>query len=191
MLFLLSAADASIGRIDKSTLPQQTLMELFIGKITQNRKGVCGDSETPWDIGSWFGVDRNASDEVTDITWGYFRMGGSVQLEWLPDTVTSVFLNNNRFEGTVCLTSLPVGLLKLSLSYNRFVGTIDVSCLPRGMIGLFLNNNMFEGETDFTQIPESLKLLWVSQNSQLSGTLVVKQGKDFQHWGTAVELQNG
>mmetsp|Transcript_468 Transcript_468/g.798 ORF Transcript_468/g.798 Transcript_468/m.798 type:complete len:140 (-) Transcript_468:121-540(-) len=99
-------ANPSIGKIpEKSSLSHQTLMELLIEKA-DNKHLACRNAENPADVIGWFGVVCNDQHKVINVYWGYTAVGGSIQLEWLPETVREAFLNDGTYTGTVNLTEL-------------------------------------------------------------------------------------
>mmetsp|Transcript_15807 Transcript_15807/g.24678 ORF Transcript_15807/g.24678 Transcript_15807/m.24678 type:complete len:225 (-) Transcript_15807:55-729(-) len=193
--------DISLGKVDKSTLSQQTLMELLIQDIT-NREILCGDVDDPSDISDWSGVTVSSKGEVKEIHWSYAaykgnKIYGHLAIEYLPGTVTCLRAGYNALEGTLPLTDLPpemdslhAGNNKLSgtlnfehlpntldmihLFFNAFSGTISLVRLPPKMRYLIISNNPISGETDFSRLPESLMHFDVSR-TDLSGTIVLRE----------------
>mmetsp|Transcript_20841 Transcript_20841/g.32518 ORF Transcript_20841/g.32518 Transcript_20841/m.32518 type:complete len:238 (-) Transcript_20841:32-745(-) len=162
-LVLLSfSVDPSLGRIDKSTLSQETLMELLISQIV-NKEVICGPEE---DLQrQWKEVTLNENGEVLRIQWIYYKLEGTFHLEWLPPTATSVMVTyNSKLEGTIHLTSLPEPLIKLNLARNSFSGEIDLTRLPAKLERLYVNANQFCGTVCLTKLPSSLVSLYLSEN---------------------------
>ena len=198
-MILLTAIDPSIGKVDQSTLSQQTTMELLVENIMNVTK-VTGDFEAPNTIDKWKGITLDASGNVKCINWEHqYNLNGPLPLQWLPHTLRGidvtanwlcgsldldvlpallieVFLGQNNFEGTVSLRHLPPGLLVLELVGNRLSGPIDLTSLPSGLQGLLLGNNPFEGETDFSKLPDSLMHLTIG-NTKLSGVVPFRKGQ--------------
>mmetsp|Transcript_20865 Transcript_20865/g.32546 ORF Transcript_20865/g.32546 Transcript_20865/m.32546 type:complete len:229 (-) Transcript_20865:60-746(-) len=210
-------ADLAVGRIDKSDLSQQTLMEILVSGIT-NREYICdsGKDEDYKDISKWnYTVFADLGGNVTAIYWdslsvGRIKLAGTLNLNALPPTVKnfdafdnvlqgsldltnlpgslrSLFLTNNAFTGTICVTRLPGQLEALSVSDNQLSGTVDLTKLPKGLTQLSLNRNLFEGETDFRQLPESLVRLHVGETS-LSGEIFITCEKKFDVKKSKVKL---
>eukprot|EP00009_Paramoeba_aestuarina_P009058 CAMPEP_0201517848 /NCGR_PEP_ID=MMETSP0161_2-20130828/8851_1 /ASSEMBLY_ACC=CAM_ASM_000251 /TAXON_ID=180227 /ORGANISM="Neoparamoeba aestuarina, Strain SoJaBio B1-5/56/2" /LENGTH=191 /DNA_ID=CAMNT_0047915475 /DNA_START=41 /DNA_END=616 /DNA_ORIENTATION=+ len=170
--FLVSVitSDPSLGKVDKSSMSEQTLMELFAEGITDNRSALSISRQEPQDIYDWKGLNFDSSGAVTGIGWILQKLGGSIRLEWLPASVKYVFVDRNRLSGTVCLTQLPHVLQTLLMTSNLFSGTVDLTQLPKELVRLRLNDNAFHGETDFIQLPPQLRDLRVD-HTQLSGEI--------------------
>eukprot|EP00009_Paramoeba_aestuarina_P010833 CAMPEP_0201523784 /NCGR_PEP_ID=MMETSP0161_2-20130828/20922_1 /ASSEMBLY_ACC=CAM_ASM_000251 /TAXON_ID=180227 /ORGANISM="Neoparamoeba aestuarina, Strain SoJaBio B1-5/56/2" /LENGTH=166 /DNA_ID=CAMNT_0047922993 /DNA_START=120 /DNA_END=620 /DNA_ORIENTATION=+ len=149
-------------------------MELLIEKTTKKRVA-CRDDDTPWELHEWWGLVMHKKTGVRKIAWSCFRMGGSIQLEWLPNTVVEAFFNDNSFEGTVTLLGLPESLQCLSVSHNNLSGTVDLMNLPENLREISLQKNSFEGDTDFSQLPASLKYIDVS-DTKLEGKIQRRRG---------------
>uniref|UniRef100_A0A7S4NKW1 Leucine-rich repeat protein n=1 Tax=Paramoeba aestuarina TaxID=180227 RepID=A0A7S4NKW1_9EUKA len=187
-----TAIDPSIGKIDKSALSQQTLMELFVDGIT-NKERFCGLAHHPRDLSEWRELYLNDSGDVIKFDVFSYYLRGSIALEWLPlsaqiinmrsnflsgtldlehlpDGLTLLYLNSNQFVGSVCLTNLPECLETLFLHDNRLEGAIDLTCLPKTLGNLDLRENRFVGETDFSRLPDALYRLNVS-HTELSGEI--------------------
>mmetsp|Transcript_20885 Transcript_20885/g.32577 ORF Transcript_20885/g.32577 Transcript_20885/m.32577 type:complete len:220 (-) Transcript_20885:27-686(-) len=202
MIGLGITSDISLGKVDKSSFSQQTLMELVIEKITDNKEKICGDAENPKDLLFWcmpiWGL-KLEHEEVTRISLYKGGFKGSLQLEWLPSSVQycsfsfndlsgtvnlvelpesleELLLNANNFEGPVCLTRLPPKMSRLRLDENRFCGSVDLTNLPASMEKLLLRTNRFEGKSDFSLLPEGLKELDVS-HTKLEGEICPKKGQ--------------
>ena len=80
-LVVLLAVDPLLGKVDKSTLPQQTLMELFTEGIA-NREAIFWSNETPEDLSEWKGTFLNEKGEVTRVFWPHMLLEGTVNLKW-------------------------------------------------------------------------------------------------------------
>mmetsp|Transcript_25781 Transcript_25781/g.40237 ORF Transcript_25781/g.40237 Transcript_25781/m.40237 type:complete len:223 (-) Transcript_25781:30-698(-) len=190
------SADPSIGKIDKDSLTQQTLMELLIEPLTPKHKivTICDDDSLPT-INKWQGLHINGYGEVTQIDWISCGLCGEFLVQWLPpslqmlsvmhnllygpldltclpDRMRRCNVRQNRLNGEIDLTHLPLTMLSLNVSYNQLVGSVDLTRLPEKIQDLFLNNNAFSGVAAFDQLPESLKTLNVMQTS-LEGTVVL------------------
>mmetsp|Transcript_23837 Transcript_23837/g.37144 ORF Transcript_23837/g.37144 Transcript_23837/m.37144 type:complete len:205 (-) Transcript_23837:44-658(-) len=183
-IVFIDSIDPSLGRIDKHSLSQHTLMELLIEKI--NTKERIRREDSP-EVNTWWGVDF-ADCAVKKIDFSDADISGSIQLEWLPLTVKIAYFSDNYLTGTVCLTKLPDSLSKLSLACNSLTGTIDVTKLPDGLNTLIISHNQFEGETDFSLLPGSLECFWMEENTNLSGSIIEAPGQMFQTWGTKVRV---
>uniref|UniRef100_A0A7S4PD49 Leucine-rich repeat protein n=1 Tax=Paramoeba aestuarina TaxID=180227 RepID=A0A7S4PD49_9EUKA len=176
-LFIVSA-DANLGKVDKSMLSPQTLMELLIDGITTNKERI---TQQKPDIEQWFGVIYNDYREITTIQWRFKGLEGTIDLQWLPFTVISVSFQINKLSGEIDLEHLPDGLVDLSTGNNALSGTLNLILLPAHLEELLLHINKFEGSVCLTQLPATLKMLNLSSNA-LSGTLdVTSLPEGFKH----------
>ena len=91
-----ACADDGIGRFDRSTASQQSLMELFIFGLNQPEK-ICGSREDPDDVCEWKGVKCNAGGEVEEFKWRckYQHGTGTVGFEFLPWSIRNLVMWNN------------------------------------------------------------------------------------------------
>ena len=71
------AYDDGIGRVDRSTLPQQTLMELFIFGLNEPEE-ICRSRDDPADVCEWEGVNCNADGEVAEFEWNNEHQAGTL-----------------------------------------------------------------------------------------------------------------
>mmetsp|Transcript_24763 Transcript_24763/g.38587 ORF Transcript_24763/g.38587 Transcript_24763/m.38587 type:complete len:224 (-) Transcript_24763:92-763(-) len=166
---LLGMIDSFTGKVDKSTLSQKTLMELFIQGI-DNKERVCGSAADPKDISEWSNVVFNDNLEIIEINWSLDDLNGSIATEWLPATlqklmITSDFLAEHWLRGTVDLTVLPDALTYLNLSENNLNGTISLTSLPPRMEFLDISQNGLNGPLDLTKLPSTLEVLNLAWNS--------------------------
>mmetsp|Transcript_9248 Transcript_9248/g.14029 ORF Transcript_9248/g.14029 Transcript_9248/m.14029 type:complete len:228 (-) Transcript_9248:26-709(-) len=192
--------DSSLGKVDKGSLSEETLMELLIEGITTGKERICGSRDNPLEVHQWSGLMFNDGNEILKIGWEQLWLQGSIQLQWLPRAVThfviwgnalsgsldftdlppNIFMlsfHSNRFEGTIDLSNLPKSLETISLTNNRLSGNLDLSHLPDGIRRLYLNENAFEGQIDFTTLPESLKLLDI-RHTKFSGVTMRTLSRD-------------
>mmetsp|Transcript_7233 Transcript_7233/g.10910 ORF Transcript_7233/g.10910 Transcript_7233/m.10910 type:complete len:197 (-) Transcript_7233:24-614(-) len=171
--------DFPMGKVDKSTLSHQTLMELFFENVTGNRWMIVGHGETRKDrINDWFNTDVNSDGEVMTMFWSSCELSGSLALEWLPNTLQKVFLCGNSFSGEINVTCLPDFLEEITFSDNNLSGCIDLTRLPMSLKRLNLDLNSFEGEIDFSNLPPSLQFLDMEGNMKLSGEIREFAGKE-------------
>eukprot|EP00009_Paramoeba_aestuarina_P007703 CAMPEP_0201507794 /NCGR_PEP_ID=MMETSP0161_2-20130828/1357_1 /ASSEMBLY_ACC=CAM_ASM_000251 /TAXON_ID=180227 /ORGANISM="Neoparamoeba aestuarina, Strain SoJaBio B1-5/56/2" /LENGTH=75 /DNA_ID=CAMNT_0047902265 /DNA_START=303 /DNA_END=530 /DNA_ORIENTATION=- len=67
--FAVHSIDPSLGKVGQAAFSQQTLMELFLDGITENRSDICGDDNEPKGMRDWRGIGVNTDDEVVEINW--------------------------------------------------------------------------------------------------------------------------
>ena len=91
-----ACVDDEIGRFDRSTASQQSLMELFIFGLNEPEK-ICGSREDPDDVCEWAGVECNADGEVEEFHWVFQQEAGTGTLgfEFLPWSMKIVVMWNN------------------------------------------------------------------------------------------------
>ena len=195
-LLLLGTVDSSLGRVDRESLPQQTLMEMVIDGI-KNKEEICGDVDEPEDIEEWKGVTIE-DGQVVEIGWRVCKLEGSFHFEWLPISVRKFSVGrNHKITGTLDCAALPTSMEKLNITRNKFTGSIDLESLPEGMeeIDVSVNelsgslrleslpdtlsnfiafNNQFSGSVNLTQLPAALSCLDL-ENNRLSGSVVLTQ----------------
>jgi len=162
MFIQLYCVDPSLGKVDKASLPQQTLMELFIDGIT-NKEVICG--LPPKDVAEWPGVAVNAMNDVTALKWAGRRLEGSLNLEWLPVTVSVVRVLFNKLSGSLNLSSLPTKVVMFCASANAFTGSVALYQLPSRMQDMLVNNNRLSGTLDLQNLPVSMKSLRLNRNN--------------------------
>ena len=168
-IIFLSAADEAIGRCDKASLPQQALFELVVEKMK-----MCGRFSTDegefQNVCSWEMTDCNENGDVTHVQWfygGYFWPGGTIELQYLPDTVEIVTLNHTDLEGSIP-DYLPSALKTITLSRNEFYGAVNLCDLPGNLENMYLKHNQLSGGLVLTNLPPTLQELDLSEN-QFSG----------------------
>mmetsp|Transcript_20840 Transcript_20840/g.32515 ORF Transcript_20840/g.32515 Transcript_20840/m.32515 type:complete len:213 (-) Transcript_20840:38-676(-) len=190
----LVSLDPSIGKVDKSLLPQKALMELFIENMDK-KSNVRNKTD---DNTKWWGVQCDTDGNFVEIDWHNENLGGNVSFEWLPSTIRKVILidNNivgslplidlpppmvhfdvswNAFTGSIDLTQLPTPMKFINVSHTRISGSVDLRHLPEGLTGMYLNNTKLSGLTDFSKLPRTLRRFDVGHTS-LAGDLVKPDG---------------
>ncbi|KNH06506.1 hypothetical protein XU18_2641 [Perkinsela sp. CCAP 1560/4] len=71
---LFTASDDGVSKFDRSTLPQQNLMEFFIFGFDEPEK-LCGSRENPNEGCRWRNATCNADREVNKFVWGRWWSG--------------------------------------------------------------------------------------------------------------------
>ena len=165
----VACADDGIGRFDRSTLSQQSLMELFVFGIDKAEK-ICHSRESPAEVCQWKGASCNAGGEITALKWSYASENGSgtVELKYLPSSMKELAMMYNALTGTITLGDLPDSMETLCLCGNHLTGRLDLDSLPAAMQHVDLSDNAFTGEISIEHLPNGLKDLYLCEN-QLSG----------------------
>mmetsp|Transcript_9201 Transcript_9201/g.13921 ORF Transcript_9201/g.13921 Transcript_9201/m.13921 type:complete len:246 (-) Transcript_9201:73-810(-) len=167
--FFLLGIDTLLGRVDKHSLSQEALMDLFIANFSAERVKICRDLENPKELTEWKGLRFNESGILRTIQWSALHLRGTLHLEWLPPTVIKVSLPENDLEGSLCLANLPESLVELKLYINQLSGELHLENLPKSLRMLNVHSNRFEGTICLTSLPELMNELNVSGN-KLTGT---------------------
>ncbi|KNH06774.1 leucine-rich repeat protein [Perkinsela sp. CCAP 1560/4] len=165
------ACDDGIGRVDRLTLPQQTLMELFVFGLNEPEK-ICGSREDPDDVCEWKGVRCNADGEVEHFWWTNKDDDGTGTLgfEFLPCSMKALRMYLNALSGTIQLAELFGKLEVVYLYHNQLTGSLDLDRLPAAVRELDLSSNEFTGDISLEKLPKGLEVLALLDN-QLSGTI--------------------
>ncbi|KNH03741.1 leucine-rich repeat protein [Perkinsela sp. CCAP 1560/4] len=166
-----TCSDNDVGRVDRASLPQQALMELFIFGLNEPEE-ICGSRDNPDDVCEWQGVKCNGDREVEDFHWGFkWDNGtGTLGLEFLPPSMKVVAMYQNALYGTFQLADLPKKMEVVCLFENQLTGSLDLDSLPAVVRSLQLSKNEFTGDISLENLPKCLKELELAEN-QLSGTI--------------------
>ena len=164
-----TCADDGIGRVDRSTLGQQSLMELFIFGLNEPEK-ICGNRDDPDDVCEWKGVKCNVHGEVEEFHWNFKQDNGigTVGLEFLPCSMKYVQMFRNALSGTIQLADLPGKMEVVDISFNNLIGCLDLDRLPAAVRSVDLSGNKFTGDISLENLPKGLEILSLLDN-QLSG----------------------
>ena len=185
----IACADDGIGRFDRSTVSQQSLMELFIFGL-DNAQVICGGRDNPADVCRWRGVICTESGEVKMFSWVLYQgsgtgtlgfeflpsslkdlsmifnaLSGTIELSCLPENMNRLDLRSNQLTGRLGLQSLPRAMMLARLSQNKFSGEISLEKLPAGLVSLDLSDNLLSGAVCLTDLPSGLKDLILARNN--------------------------
>ena len=158
---LLSTADiAGISRLDASTLPAQTRMELLVAAIPQH--ALFDDEYESMEVCKWRGILCDADDNVKQVRFAlmfssFFPKGGTVALQWLPETVTTCTMLNNNLEGECDTALLPRGMMSLNLAINQMSGEFAIGGIPETMESVLISQNHFSGSLRLEDLPERMQ----------------------------------
>ena len=156
---LFTASDDGVSKFDRSTHPQQNLMEFFIFGFDEPEK-LCGNRDDPDDVSEWKGVKCNANGEVEVFKWNNKQQAGTLGCEFLPCSMKKLQMWRNALSGTIQLDDLPgkievVHLFNNKLTDNPTKGHLSVvgwtSTQPLGRFGkppnYFQGENLLGGKT--------------------------------------------
>ena len=166
----LFTASEYLGKVDVTSLSQQTMMELVMencqqANLFQDKEGYFLDVEI------WSGISHNDAFEITAIRWtNIFKAPGHIHLEYLPPTVEDFYADFNDIAGSLDCSRLPSAIKLFSVPNNCLEGSIDLTALPEALNTLDLGDNLFTGSVDLTQLNASLVSLDLQLN-KLEGTV--------------------
>ncbi|KNH05784.1 leucine-rich repeat protein [Perkinsela sp. CCAP 1560/4] len=165
-----ACVDGGIGRFDRSTLSQQTLMELFLFGL-ENSDEICGNRDAPDEMCEWNGVTCS-NGEVERINWSYDHNfdAGTLRFEVLPESLKEIDMTKCAIAGTIDLGELPESIEYLSLYINHLSGSLNLASVPTAMRDLILAKNRFSGEISLECLPQGIRNVSVGAN-QLIGTI--------------------
>ena len=167
---LYLAVDTQLGRVDRSSLSDQILIEMLVQGFTGIAKGRYQDKFGVFiDVCEWCGVDCDAENRVTAVYDIEFT-AGEISLSHIPPKVESFEMYSKNLTGTLEAGDLPQCLETFDISGNAFDGTVDFQNLPRALAHFDINTNAFTGSADLTTLPHSLRVLWMHAN-RFSGEL--------------------
>ena len=167
-LFFLSALDSSSGRVSKSTLSDQELMEIVFGSLDQAES--FKENGLFKDVCDWKIVKCNADRRVVRVSSALFIGKGIVMLDYIPELVTRFgipgpIFGNKEIVGALETNSLPNRLKIFQISANAFYGTVDVPNLPRTLEMFNISNNAFSGTLDMGNLPPNLEFFGANGNA--------------------------
>ncbi|KNH04555.1 leucine-rich repeat protein [Perkinsela sp. CCAP 1560/4] len=159
------ACDDGIGRVDRSTIPQQTLMELFVFGLNDPEK-ICGNREDPNDVCEWEGVKCNVDGEVENFEWVFNQADGTgtIGFEFLPCSMKTLHMFMNALSGTIQLPDRPGKIEAVNLDVNQLTGSLNLDRLPAAVRSLYLYINKFTGEISLGNLPQGLEILALEDN---------------------------
>ena len=172
LLHLVSTADIPSARASKASLSHQTCMELLVDKIVSKDKFIDASDEF-LDISKWRKTKVDAAGNVREVQWHrpgstFFNYGGTIDLQWIPDTVRNFNFRGNFLNGTFAAEYLPAGLRHFTASRNMLVGSLEAHLLPEWLVTFNVDENSLTGSVDFTKLPENLREIKLFEN-KLSG----------------------
>ena len=182
----------SCGRVDASSLSEQTRMELLVSDIKYLSiiQSIPGEF---LDIKYWRGLDIT-DDNVTKIVFNQRENfiseddfivgpGGRIDLHWLPSKLAWLDLNDMCLEGTIETADLPRDLTFVDLDRNLFEGTFYMKGLPEKIEQMFIGANKLSGSLHLEHLPPKA-VVFNAQRNRFEGTL------DFGHLPECIETLN-
>ena len=142
----------------------------------------------------WRGINCNNKNSVLYIKWSFLKLGGKLNLKYLPPRLVKLDASSNNLYGEFLFGDLPPSLEYLMVPHNKFSGTPMLHLLPPSLKAIEINNNNFGGRIIFSVLPVSLCEVNVSYNKNLEGTLDIKcHVKDlcYNVEGTRIKVCNG
>ena len=177
MIFLSQTADICAGRVNLSTMSDQTRMELLLSDITAKSKAFSQNDEGDYKpVCDWDGVECDDDGNVTAIRWDDMyqdytylpNLTGTLHLEFLPEFVLVFLLQNDGTdsvaEGTLNTAKLPVNLDIFTLRGQKFDGSVDLTIFPHKIREIDLAWNKFTGEINLEKLPPQIEAIHLSGN---------------------------
>ena len=179
MYLIFATADVpGAGRFNLDCMSQQMGMETLLAQVhyleaIQNADG------SFLDVKQWEGLDFDSAGNITEIDFEYavdyeliddeenepiIGPGGSMDLQWIPQSVTSFSVANNELEGSVDTQNLPRGLEKFNISYNEFSGEFSLAGLPKTLQLLNIQSNRLSGSLVLADLPRGMEKMFASRN---------------------------
>ena len=161
---VLSSMDPSLGRVDKSMLSDQDLLELLFDNLTEESKETIRKyNEQFHSVCSWDGVWCDAKRRVIKFHPAVF-FTGSMSFDYIPPNVTHFVVVSRSLSGTLDAHVLSQVLEKFNIRDNNFEGAIPLDDLPASLSFMDLSENAFEGSCDLTRLPQKMKELLLRGN---------------------------
>ena len=197
-IFNLLTADPSLGRIDRSLLSDQALMELLFEGMRADKKAFFQDENgdfiaiSEWDcvksIDEYVSEIRIARSLFTEKQFPFefvpqrvrvflsrsCRLHGTLDPSLLPVNLTLFSVEGNKLHGSVQLKSFPDKLRLIDISKNAFSGSLDLSTLPESIIRFNASANAFSGEISLNELPSAMQKLHLNANA-LSGSISIQK----------------
>ena len=169
MIHLVVCMDSSaLGRFNRGTLSDQSLMELLIDDLIGKEQFIDDDGEyldlRKWGAGwSVFRFDDQGSLEAINLN-GFFD-GGSIQMQWAPERLLSLNFAENQIMGSLETASFPPLLCTLDVSVNSMSGEFAIEGLPRHIEYIDISANNFRGILNTRDFPPSMRKFYGDQNA--------------------------
>ena len=119
----------------------------------------------------WVGVECDAQGTIRGISWENMHLSGTLQWEYIPQSLTYLSLCRNMLSGSVNWSYIPPQLEVLRLTNNAFEGSIELRSLPHTLREFWVPDNFFSGDLCFDYIPDNLRSMFLSRNRDLGGVI--------------------
>ena len=168
----LYTADASLGRIDTTSLPHQSLIELMYENLALKNKALYQNDSNEWRDACSLNIVTCDNDQNVIKFCEMENLKGTLHIEYLPKTLQEFFVFQTEVacHGKLETSLLPPHLSLFELSQTKFDGTVDMRALPKDLVVLYIPDNDFSGSCDLTALPETLVEL-CCQSNKFSGSI--------------------
>ena len=166
ILIVISPDTENLSRLDPSLLSEQTLFEMFIEGF-QDKSRFQDEHGNYTDFHGWPAVelcDGELNRFDTNDDQESRALGGSINLRFLPESLSWLGLAGNEIGGTICTADLPREIEYLFLDGNKFEGEFDISALPAEMKVLRISSNYLCGTLDIASLPREIEEFDGSEN---------------------------
>jgi len=163
-----SKPTSNIGRCDYSLMCDEQRVEKLVEGLEDTSRFKDHDGEY-LHVCDWKGVTCDDAGSVIKIDWdniiGTYHLKGSMELAWIPPTVTHFDIANNKISGSINTAMLPRTLKYLYVDgCGNFSGTINWTELPTTLINFWLTSNKFHGCINFDVLPISMRKMYTVYN---------------------------
>ena len=167
---IIQSLDPHLGRVDISTLSDQTLMEVVVECVNDEaKKDYQDENEMFLEVCEWVAIGCDDDGRVV-VFHSIKQLGGVLQLSFLPPKLINFCAEMSDSSGTLDTSALPASLDVFSIWGNNFDGTIDFTALPPKIECFNVSTNVFTGSAVLDSLPDTLEDLHLGLN-KFSGTL--------------------
>ena len=169
LLVISPDADSeNLSRLDPSLLSEQALFEMFVEGF-ENKSRFQDGHRNYTDFHGWPTIEKSDGEQYHfeasyDLWSTHGVLRGSLNLRFLPETVSILNLAGNEICGTICTEDLPRGMYSLFLQDNQFEGDFEIASLPDELTVLDIEKNNLRGTLDIASLPLKIEEFHASQN---------------------------
>ena len=148
--FLVAPDDQHLGRLDPSVLPEQCLMEIFVEGF-QNKTKFQDKNGHFTDCHDWNGT-HVIDGVITPLAINDYKnpLEGSLNVRFLPSTVTLLRLVDQKQGGQLDTAEIPWNLISIELCENSLDGSFITEGLPQSILLVNIDGNNFCSTLDLT-----------------------------------------
>ena len=183
-MILFTVTADPLGRFSALSMSQQSLMDMLVKdfsdvKFAKDSDGAFFDIQE-WSVlridenGDIKGIQMNGIDSFylpgPSIKTSGFQAGGSIDFQYVPETVQFLAVRHMMLEGVIETSRLSKFLESLAVEGNRLKGTFDIKGLPKEMGHISISNNKLHGSLAIDYLPRPMETFFAHDN-EFSGTV--------------------